>query len=73
MIGVVPDYQGKGCGGVLLQEFEQQAKADNVEYIRLSVKPSNKQAIKSYRRNGWSELKHDKNNITMKRKRRAQS
>ncbi len=52
-IGVLPEYQGKGVGSLMLQEFEHMAREDGVDKIQLTVKPDNEKAIKSYIRNGW--------------------
>jgi len=53
VIGVDPNYQGKGIGSALLQEFERLAGIDKVNRISLSVKSTNLKAIKSYISNGW--------------------
>ncbi len=53
VIGVDPQYHGKGIGTKLLQEFERLAKIDRVQKIMLTVKSNNAKAIKSYTSNGW--------------------
>jgi ribosomal protein S18 acetylase RimI-like enzyme len=53
VIGVDPNYQGKGIGSALLQEFERLARIDKVNRISLSVKSTNLKAVKSYISNGW--------------------
>lgn len=65
VIGVNPQYHGKGTGSLLLQEFERLAKVDLVQKIMLTVKPDNAQAIKSYTRNGWvaGEINQDSLNM----------
>lgn len=65
VIGVTPDSQGKGFGGEMLREFEEQARADGVERVQLSVKVSNEKALRSYRRNGWSEANRSEKSIQM--------
>ena len=65
VIGVDPAHQGRGFGSKILAEFERLALNDGVDYIRLSVKQTNKQAIASYRRNGWQEVSRSKNVIQM--------
>ena len=54
VIGLRKDNQGKGIGGILLNEFENRAKIINeVKKISLSVKPQNTNAIKAYSKKGW--------------------
>lgn len=53
VIGVDPDFQGKGLGSILLREFEKRARELGVHHIQLSVISSNLQAIKAYQKNGW--------------------
>ena len=65
VIGVDPTSQKKGFGSKLLAEFERLAQEDEVECIRLSVKLTNKQAIASYRRNGWRESDYNGDSIQM--------
>lgn len=53
VIGLDPDFQGKGLGSILLQEFEKLARERGVHHVQLSVISTNLQAIKSYQKNGW--------------------
>jgi len=53
VIGVNPDYQNKGVGTRLLQEFEIRSRATGFGKMKLSVKSDNHQAIRSYEKNGW--------------------
>ena len=53
VIGVHSDYRHQGYASVLLQHFEQSARADGVRLVQLSVKTANKSAISSYEKNGW--------------------
>lgn len=54
VIGLRKDNQGKGIGGILLNEFEKRAKEIyKVKKISLSVKLQNINAIKAYSKNGW--------------------
>jgi ribosomal protein S18 acetylase RimI-like enzyme len=53
VIGVDSKFHGKGIGRVLLMEFERLAKIDKVQKVSLSVKSTNRQAIKAYENNGW--------------------
>lgn len=54
VIGVVPSFQGKGYGTMLLNEFERISLAKGFKRMILTVNPGNDQAIQSYIRNGWS-------------------
>ncbi|MDA7665732.1 GNAT family N-acetyltransferase [Verrucomicrobia bacterium] len=65
MIGVTPEAQGRGFGGKMLFEFERQARADGVDRVKLSVKSSNEQALRSYTRNGWEEASRDGESVLM--------
>jgi GNAT superfamily N-acetyltransferase len=53
VIGVSPQYQGKGIGSQLLQEFERKAIEMGIKHLHLSVKETNDSALRSYLRNGW--------------------
>ena len=53
VIGVDPEYQGKGYGSVLLKEFERRAREKGLERLNLSVRCDNEQAISAYLKNGW--------------------
>lgn len=68
VIGVIPEMQGKGYGSLLIKEFEKLAKLDGVDLVGLSVKASNIQAIKSYKRNGWIEENKENNSLSMYKK-----
>lgn len=54
VIGVDPNYQGKGLGSLLQHDFEQRSKQLGAIKMELSVRQNNQQAITSYERNGWS-------------------
>lgn len=53
VIGVLPDYQKKGIGSMLQQEFERKAVEMGAKQLQLSVRKNNEQAIRSYKRNGY--------------------
>ena len=55
-IAVNPAMQGRGCGLLLMQEFEALARARAMRSMRLYVKPDNTAAHQLYRRSGWSPL-----------------
>jgi len=65
VIGVSPDYQGKGVGSLLLQEFERLAKLDVVHKMILSVKSGNLKAINSYTKNGWQTGTKSQDSLNM--------
>ncbi len=65
VIGVSMEFQGKGYGSVLLQEFERRAKDMNYKLINLTVRNDNDQAIKAYERNGWIKSKLTGNSLEM--------
>ena len=67
VVGVDPDFQGKGLGSKLLCEFERLARADGMDCIQLSVKPTNQQAINSYQRNGWEEVCRSSDSMQMRK------
>lgn len=53
VIGVSPRFQGKGYGGLLLQDFERVARQRGVMRLSLSVFTANTKAIRLYSQNGW--------------------
>lgn len=65
VIGVSSEFQGKGYGSLLLQEFENRAKEMNFKLINLTVRNNNSQAIKAYERNGWIKSKLSGNSLEM--------
>ena len=54
VIGTRPDFQGKGYGSMLLQEFEKNVVQRGFKKMILTVNADNDKAIKSYQRNGWT-------------------
>lgn len=65
VIGVSLEFQGRGFGSVLLQEFENRAKEMNFKIINLTVRNDNEKAIKAYERNGWIKSKLTGNSLEM--------
>jgi ribosomal protein S18 acetylase RimI-like enzyme len=65
VIGVSPEHQGKGVGGILFQEFENQAKSRGYNLLRLTVLQTNTQAIKAYQKNGWVITETKGNSVAM--------
>lgn len=65
VIGVHPDYRGKGCFELLMQHFEEECKKRNTEKAALSVKTSNTRAIAAYKKAGWQIASQSENGIDM--------
>lgn len=65
VIGVDPDFQGKGGGSMLLEEFERIGREEGVEVLRLSVNPANAKAIGAYKKNQWKEEYKDSTSMSM--------
>jgi len=65
VIGVNPDFQGKGYGSALLQEFEKRTLDLGIKKMNLTVKAYNYQAIQSYERNGWVKSKEVQVSLNM--------
>lgn len=55
------NVHSKGIGTMLISEFEKQAKLLGFDFMRLSVKPDNMNAINFYERNGWILLQSNHN------------
>lgn len=67
VIGVYPAVQGKGYGSMLLREFERVSISLGYKAMLLTVRTDNKQAIKSYLRNGWLATRVEGNSTTMEK------
>lgn len=65
VIGVHPQYRGKGVFEMLMQEFEKQAIEMGILKMVLSVKKENTRAIKAYNKAGWEIFKEHENVIEM--------
>ena len=55
-LGVSVNYQGKGCGSLLIKNINELARKNAVEYLRLFVVDINKPAIGLYEKNGFKKL-----------------
>lgn len=53
VIGVHPDYRGKGCFDMLMKHFEQECIQRHARKMILSVKATNARAIAAYKKCGW--------------------
>ena len=65
VIGVSSDYQGKGCGSLLLKEFENKTRQMNISMMGLTVRNDNAKAIKAYEKNGWVKASLTGNSLEM--------
>ncbi len=65
VIGVDPEYQGKGYGSFLLKEFEKRARDEGFQLMHLSVRKDNIQAISAYKKNGWLVAHEGKKELSM--------
>lgn len=52
-IAILPNYQNRGIGSMLLEKAKQYARVHNKNYVTLEVKTSNKSAIRLYHRFGF--------------------
>jgi len=52
---ITEEYRSKGIGTVLMEESKQLARKHNLDYLRLSVIPTNKDAQRFYSRQGLVE------------------
>lgn len=67
VIGVNPEFAGKGYGSKLLATFEQHAKSLGFKKMTLTVKTDNQIAIRSYLRNGWYTSAVSRNSVGMEK------
>ncbi|HXL55567.1 MAG TPA: GNAT family N-acetyltransferase [Chitinophagaceae bacterium] len=65
VIGVHPDYRGKGIFELLMQNFQEECKKRNVTKMTLSVKASNARAIAAYKKAGWQIASQTKKDMDM--------
>ena len=66
VIGVDPQYHGKGYGSSLLREFERKAVEDcGINNLQLTVLKYNQQAIRAYEKNGWQHGNQSGNSLSM--------
>ena len=60
-LAVKPNFQQKGIGNLLLRQFIQKAKENQVNSIWLEVRESNTKAINFYIKNGFAQISERKN------------
>lgn len=65
VIGVLPEYRGKGVSGLLLQGFEERASKRGIHKLGLSVLASNSRAIGAYEKNGWAIIREEETGVKM--------
>jgi ribosomal protein S18 acetylase RimI-like enzyme len=53
VIGINPDYQGKGAFEILMKNFEKESLNRKINKLSLSVKITNRRAINAYKKAGW--------------------
>jgi ribosomal protein S18 acetylase RimI-like enzyme len=68
VIGVDPNYRGKGYASQLLREFEVHSKSLGFDRMMLTVRSDNTQAISVYERNGWKQINRDGQTIEMEKR-----
>ena len=60
-ICVAPEWQAQGYGRLLLEHFIELARERGAYQMLLEVRPSNKKAMRLYRRRGFAEVGQRKN------------
>ena len=53
VIGIHPEYRGKGCVELLMRHFETECIKRQASKMTLSVRSSNTRAIAAYKKVGW--------------------
>jgi ribosomal protein S18 acetylase RimI-like enzyme len=54
-ICILPDYEGTGVGGKLIESFQLACKAEGYERLTLSVLKQNSHALAFYEKHGWRQ------------------
>jgi ribosomal protein S18 acetylase RimI-like enzyme len=62
VIGVNPNYKGKGIANLLIQQFEKFGADKDINWAHLSVRKENSRAINFYKKNGWEITSIGKSN-----------
>jgi GNAT superfamily N-acetyltransferase len=65
VIGVLPEYRGKGCFELLMGHFEEECRKRSANKITLTVKASNARAIAAYKKVGWEIASQGKKGVEM--------
>lgn len=66
---ILPTYQGKGYGSMLMERSIEYLKRNAIDYISLTVNPNNFKAIKFYLKNKFVKTKFLKNEYGIKNNR----
>ncbi len=64
-IAIYKEYQRKGYGGALLECVEEEAKNNNMRYLKLEVFKKNKNAIEFYNMKNYKRIDENKNSYIM--------
>jgi ribosomal protein S18 acetylase RimI-like enzyme len=54
-IGVLPDYEGTGVAGKLIESFQLACKTEGYKRLTLSVEKENSRAVAFYKKHGWRQ------------------
>jgi ribosomal protein S18 acetylase RimI-like enzyme len=54
-ICVLPDYEGTGIAGKLIESFQHACKAEGYQRLTLSVSKQNSHAVAFYKKHGWRQ------------------
>ncbi len=65
VIGVDPQFRGKGVFDMLMNAFEEESKNRKILKMALSVKPANARAIAAYQKAGWQKEKETDTSVDM--------
>ncbi|HRH51337.1 MAG TPA: GNAT family N-acetyltransferase [Panacibacter sp.] len=65
VIGVHPDYRGKGIFEMLMNEFEKESSDKQISEMYLSVKKENIRAVNAYKKVGWYVTKENPFSLEM--------
>lgn len=65
VIGVHPQFRGKGVFDMLMHAFEEESKNRKISKMALSVKPTNARAIAAYQKAGWQKEKETDTSVDM--------
>jgi ribosomal protein S18 acetylase RimI-like enzyme len=67
VIGVAPEFQGKGMGQMLLDQFDKESAKRGYTLQVLTVRSDNHHAIRAYERNGWVVVKRSGKSVSMQK------
>ena len=54
-ICILPDYEGTGAAGKLIESFQLACKAEGYKRLTLSVEKENSRAVAFYKKHGWRQ------------------